>query len=933
MKFGFVAGEVAPAYYGRSDLEKYDLALETAENWFVDYHGGLSNVPGTAFIDHLQDKDVPLRLIPFKFSNTTANQYVVIFGDGYIRFVQNGAYVLEAAQAVTGLVLGTTTKVTIAGHGWSTGDYVSTVTAGDTVQFVNRTFRLEVIDANTFYLRDAWNAHVDSTNYTALVSGMTFARVYTLSTPYAVADLPAIKSTQVRDLIRVTHPDYKTYNLKRIAHTNWTMTVEDFKKPVNKPNITSVDTVNTPANTWSVGYAVTAVDPNGIEGLPSSLFWTTSSNDIDTVRNALNTVRYSRVAGTDYYNIYRTRLTYNPSGSGANSLLNRGYQLGFIGRSRGRSFADTGITPDFTQTPPRNLNPFAKKAIRFVNITAGGSGYTNGETFSLTDATGSGAILELICDNGAVAGFIVYEGGENYTAPVITVTGGTGFTYTVDLSPESDTDPACSAVYQQRQVYAGPRSNPLSVYGSKPGALSDFSQSTILVASDSFQHEIDSQNFSPLRHLIPTRGGLICMSAGGVWLMAGTESGAITATDVQADPNVYTGASDVIPLTIDTAIVYTSLTGGRVNSLEYADSNKLYSPADISILSSHLIATSRIVRWAYADEPSRLVYAVRDDGVMLLLTIVKDQEVYGWTRRVTKGRYLDVVSFDGDGNTDVYFAVRRKFNGKYLTVLERGCSRMAATGDDGQFLDCSLSYAKNAPAYAMQLSAATGDAVTMTVDGGVFSGASVGSIVRFGKGKARVTAVTSSIQATVKVFAPFDQLENYTNLPRTANPGEWYLDSEITTVLGLSHLEGETVTALADGAVIPNLVVSGGRVTLPKAASRVVIGIPYKSIARNLPLVVNGNVVENRRKRITNLALRILDSRGLKVGNYLNKLYPLRTASGALLGESAPLASGITHVSIEPLWSEEGQNYFVQEYPLPVTILGYILDAEIGDDK
>ena len=150
-------------------------------------------------------------------------------------------------------------------------------------------------------------------------------------------------------------------------------------------------------------------------------------------------------------------------------------------------------------------------------------------------------------------------------------------------------------------------------------------------------------------------------------------------------------------------------------------------------------------------------------------------------------------------------------------------------------------------------------------------------------------------------------------------------------VNGLHHLEGETVTALADGNVIRNLVVSNGQVTLPQYASRIVVGIPYKSIAKNLPATVSGAVIESKRKRATALAIRVLDTRGLKVGARKDELYQVRTQMAETLGEASPLYTGLIHTTIEPVWSEDAQNYFVQEYPLPATILGYVMETDVGD--
>ncbi len=934
IKFAFVAGEVAPSYYGRADLEKFDLALAEAENWFVDYHGGLSNVQGTYFVDFIQNDEYPTKFFPFQFSTEVANKYAVLFSKDYIRFIQDGAYVLETAKTVTAATLGAQTKVTIASHGWSNGDWVQVLTTGETEELVNRTCQIEVISTTQVFLRDTLGHHIDSSTFTAYGSGMTIARIYTLTNPYAAEDIPDLRAHQIRDVLRLTHPDYEVYNLQRNDHNDWTIAKEVFTNTVTRPSISSSYKMAT--GEYAIGYVVTAVDVNGGESLPSDYHFVYDAAHLETVIASSVTLRFSEVTGAKYYNIYRTRLIFSSDTSSNRYNINRGFQVGYIGQSRGATFLDSGIVPDFTRTPPSNINPLARGAIRYIDTLSSDIVYARDATMTVSDATGSGFIgypivhLNVNATVGRIVGFWILDGGKNYTNPTISLPNNYGFTYDITLSETVGNDPSVGCVYQQRQIYAGTSVNPLTVYGSVPGFLSSFTESDILVASDSFSHEIDSQNFSPIRHVIPTRGGIIVMSAGGIWLMSGSQGGAITALDVQADLNVYTGVSAVEPLTIDTDILYTTAAGGRVNSLAYSDQYKLYSPTDVSILSNHLIARHPITRWAYADEPHRLVYAVREDGVMLLLTMVKDQEIYAWTRRVTKGQYLDVVTFEGEGDTDVYVTVRRKINGIYRKVIERLASRDFNTHEDPVFVDCGLALGKNYPEYDLEIEAASGTGVTVTATGPAFDASSVNSILRFGDGKARVVSVESSTSATIDIIRNITQLEHYSDVPRLALAGEWTLDAEVSSISGLHHLEGMTVTGLADGNVV-NGTVTNGTFTLTQPASRVVLGIPYKSVARNLPLNVNGTVVENKRKRVTSLAMRLVDTRGVMVGTNLDELYSPRTELAEVLGESGPLYTGITHLSVEPLWSEEGQNYFVQEYPLPATILGYILDADIGD--
>lgn len=49
-----------------------------------------------------------------------------------------------------------------------------------------------------------------------------------------------------------------------------------------------------------------------------------------------------------------------------------------------------------------------------------------------------------------------------------------------------------------------------------------------------------------------------------------------------------------------------------------------------------------------------------------------------------------------------------------------------------------------------------------------------------------------------------------------------------TTITGLSHLEGEEVSVLVDGAVQANKTVSGGQITIDEVGDRVVVGLPYE---------------------------------------------------------------------------------------------------------
>lgn len=101
----FTAGEVTPKLLGRVDVARYANAAKTAENVNVVVQGGLRRRDGLRYISTAKDVGVDadghpkdVRLIPFVVSREEA--YVLELGEKYIRFYQNGGYLLTDPKDV-----------------------------------------------------------------------------------------------------------------------------------------------------------------------------------------------------------------------------------------------------------------------------------------------------------------------------------------------------------------------------------------------------------------------------------------------------------------------------------------------------------------------------------------------------------------------------------------------------------------------------------------------------------------------------------------------------------------------------------------------------------------------------------------------------------------------------------------------------------------
>ncbi len=333
----FTKGEISPRLHGRVDTAMYKAALRTARNAQIHTTGGVSNRPGTVFIGPAKDHDDDqLRLIPFQFN--TSDQYMLEFGDLYMRVMRNDGHVVETAVNVTNVAQTALCKVTTsAAHGFSNGDEVFLDDIGGMKEIDQLRVIVANVTATTFTIQDQiTGVDIDSTGFTAYTSGGTAARVFTLVTPYLSADLSQLKYVQSADTMTLTHPDYDPRDLTRTDHDVWSLTAITFTPDTTAPTNVAVVADTTGAVTHE--YGVTVINTNTFE---ESLVGEDSiANGAVTVDN---TITWDAHASALRYNVYRKE----------NGLY------GFIGATEAVTFKDANIDPDTLLGPPISRDPFS----------------------------------------------------------------------------------------------------------------------------------------------------------------------------------------------------------------------------------------------------------------------------------------------------------------------------------------------------------------------------------------------------------------------------------------------------------------------------------------------------------------------------------------------------------------------------------------------
>lgn len=163
--------------------------------------------------------------------------------------------------------------------------------------------------------------------------------------------------------------------------------------------------------------------------------------------------------------------------------------------------------------------------------------------------------------------------------------------------------------------------------------------------------------------------------------------------------------------------------------------------------------------------------------------------------------------------------------------------------------------------------------------------------------------------------------------------GATYSGVPADVISGLGYLEGKTVSILADGAVHPQRVVTGGSITLDIEASTVQIGLPIEADLQTLPLAVqlqDGSFGQGRFKNVNKVWLRVYRSSGIFVGPSASELTEAKQRTTENYGAPPALKSEEIPLVLTPSWADSGQIFVRQSDPLPLTVVSLTAEVALG---
>lgn len=544
---------------------------------------------------------------------------------------------------------------------------------------------------------------------------------FELVTPYSTADLARLQFTQSADVMTITHPDYDTRDLNRLADDNWTLTTVDFTPPIDPP-------------TWSSNYVIpitgaTQANPCVLTVSSTASMSTGQFIGIDDVvgMTELNGNSYSITV------LSPTTLILNDTDSTGYTAYVSGGETnrGFLSKT-GSGYGSFSKTYSYVVAAV-DVNGVESLPGVVASIISGSLSTTGGIRLDW-DAVADADYYRVYKDPSNTTGIYGWIGDSKNTeftdfniAPV------TSDAPQQNRDPFAGTDdnPSCVAYYQQRRVYANTNNDPQTWFTSQTGIYNSMRSSVPARAADAITVTIASKQVNEIRHLIEL-DSLIILTSGGEYRVTEGQDQVLTPATAGIRKQSNNGSSWVPPAVINDTIVYVQSKGGRIRDINYEFVDDKYKGNDLSIMSEHLFENHTIEEMAYSAEPFGILWVVRDDGVLLGLTYQKEHQVWAWHHHNTASNagvsvVESVTTIEEDGRDAVYLLIKRVIDGATVRYVERMEKRVVTSATDAWCVDCGLVYEGAAATEITGLDHLEGETLVAVADGNVVENLTVSS--------------------------------------------------------------------------------------------------------------------------------------------------------------------------------------------------------------
>jgi hypothetical protein len=930
--------------------------------------GGLTKRPGTRYVAEVKESADNTIILPFRFSET--DNWVLELGDLYMRFFRRQAAVAGGtvtAAVTNGTFTGSATGWSLTNWAYNSNNITSSTTGGTAAQtvtvnetgtrhlvafeFTGRgTVTLNIDDGTTstdfkraegFHVVDFTPAANMTLTFTNNGSFRTVSPTVTLdnvsiisgtmelTTPYqnSTESLDDLRLFQAGNSMYILSNAYAPYRLTRYDTYQWSLQLVPW---LDGPYL-AFNLLDSDEELFDISMHQLVQNPFFDNGLVD---WTDASSGDAVITSTANGAELDDgTAGGSGLAQLRTSFAHPNSGTselfvfhifvvnqavdfhvgtsaGGTTLINTTLNPGWNTLSMSTNTATIHVEFELQQyTGERSAVSTAlcyHQDARLLTVSATtGSATLSATGFTPFASTDVGRLIRLSFP-GKEPGYGVITAYSSTSSVTLQILGEIGSTdYTEDWSfgawGGEQGYPNQMGFFNGRLVLANTTEKNQTLWFSQSSNIENFAPDSFLEGlvtvqdNDAITVTLQSKRIDPINWL--TELNSLVMGTSGAQWQVDSSGAVVTPSDIRARLNSSVPCSDVQPVEVSRAILFADRSNREIYEIAYSDEALGYVPELVTILADHILV-SPVHQMQYARRPHSMIWCVRDDGRIATMAYNRQHSILGWSLQILGG------SFSGGD-----------------AVVEH-CAIIPGADDGNQIQNSS----ERDEVWLI---------VKRTIDG---------NTVRY------VEFIEQTFVGPLREDYATEQL--WRDAMVTAQEDAFYVDSGITydgvstsTVTGLDHLEGETVSVWGDGQPQIQQTVASGQITLNIPASVVQVGLPYDAEYMSLKMATgsrDGTAV-NKAKRIINCGYVLVDSGEFKSasvdhddvqGRVTHDLYEsdIRPDSYTDLSDVTPLFTGETTITLDATYSADPRVYIKVDDPTPFTMIGLAPNV-LGTDE
>jgi hypothetical protein len=500
--------------------------------------------------------------------------------------------------------------------------------------------------------------------------------------------------------------------------------------------------------------------------------------------------------------------------------------------------------------------------------------------------------------------------------------------------------PACGTLYQERLTIGGSDNNPVQINGSVQDDYYDF----ICDPNEddyAFQYTLVANKLNQLLSMIGTPNALLIGSAGGVWVVEGSNGSSLSQTNVNAALQSNLGVSPLQPQLVNGSAIFVSRSTRIVTFLVFNFVSNQWDNFDLTRLNRNITlgpssAQSGIAQTAFQAEPYPIFWAVRNDGQMIGLVFNTQDQVYAWFRinMQTQGGSIESVAVISGANIEdqISVVVNRTINGVTMRYVEYFMPQeLFGQLSNAFFVNCGQQWQGLPPVAITGIN--NGTPVEVQAPGHSFTDGMTVQISGV-EGMTQINQDATQAYTVVNAVLNEFQLVGMDSTLFGVYTGGGTVREVTNQVTGMSYLLGQQVVAVGDGAVIlqPTIVTSD-TVVFPYFSNLITIGIPYQITIRptNPVMSAQGSTTRGMKQKLNRVTLSVYQSMGGEYGTDPAHMYDITYGPGTMLQPPAMSTLELTR-DMDDDWSDESTFYVTQSDPLPFTLRGLVWRDSANQD-